>query len=329
MTTYDGLLMRDNLADNGVVPSPGYPYHSPDIISHSQVEKPDAFFKANYDSNPNEAIELGSRTNRIYVRTKNLSTAAKTGWYISVYRSTASLFTNTNLWKTSPLKTAAGHEHISLANLQPNDIGVGGEAFLLSGVDSEYFCLIGIASSTQVPTIPDPFATFNDYVVWVRANQDVCGNNLTTVRNYPDRTLSRLDEYSNPEDEDVITAFKLTAVRLPVGTTFGVECPPLNDKKQRTITSNSKSRILGAGGISPAKFTGNVTTWVTLPSGTTTWPAGGNVSTDLYVGMDLRHASIVYAENLRSIGVDRSEVTALGRRGRLVRVGSTGTHFVI
>jgi hypothetical protein len=151
--------MRDNLADNGVVPSPGYPYNSPDIISHSQVEKPDTFFKANYDSNPNEAIELGSRTNRIYVRTKNLSTAAKTGWYISVYRSTASLFTNTNLWKTSPLKTAAGHEHISLANLQPNDIGVGGEAFLLSGVDSEYFCLIGIASSTQVPTIPDAFAT--------------------------------------------------------------------------------------------------------------------------------------------------------------------------
>ena len=89
MTTYDGLLMRDNLADNGVVPSPGYPYHSPDIISHSQVEKPDTFFKANYDSNPNEAIELGSRTNRIYVRTKNLSTAAKTRWYISVYRSTA------------------------------------------------------------------------------------------------------------------------------------------------------------------------------------------------------------------------------------------------
>ena len=60
MTTYDGLLMRDNLADNGVVPSPGYPYHSPDIIAHSQVEKPDTFLKLTMIQTLMRPLNLGA-----------------------------------------------------------------------------------------------------------------------------------------------------------------------------------------------------------------------------------------------------------------------------
>ena len=60
VATYDGLLMRDNLEDTGVVPSPGYPYHSPDIIAHSQVEKPDTFLKLTMIQTLMRPLKLGA-----------------------------------------------------------------------------------------------------------------------------------------------------------------------------------------------------------------------------------------------------------------------------
>ena len=84
MPVFDGFLMRDALNDDGTVPSPGYPYYSPDLIAHAQVADAKPFFTANYATDPNQPVELGSKVNYFYVRAKNLSAGTLSGYYITV-----------------------------------------------------------------------------------------------------------------------------------------------------------------------------------------------------------------------------------------------------
>ncbi|MBF0175782.1 MAG: hypothetical protein HQL63_02865 [Magnetococcales bacterium] len=65
MPTYDGFLMRDSLSDDGIVPSPGYPYYSPDMIGHAQVADPVSYFTANYATDPNQPLQMGSPATKL------------------------------------------------------------------------------------------------------------------------------------------------------------------------------------------------------------------------------------------------------------------------
>jgi hypothetical protein len=130
---YNQLLMRDTVDDTGVVPSPGYPYHSPDVICHAQVANPQTYFVDNYNLDPNQPVQLGEQVNFIYVPAKNLASTVQANWYIHVYRSTASLFMTPSIWKNAPLNTQSGNSYVTLGSLQPNQVGVGNTNFLLSG----------------------------------------------------------------------------------------------------------------------------------------------------------------------------------------------------
>jgi hypothetical protein len=223
MPLFNGFLMRDSLTDDGVVPSPGYPYYSPDVIAHAAVADPQTFFSANYGADPSQPIELGSRLNPVYVRAKNLSDQPLSGYSISVYRANTTLFLRPTLWRNNPLSTTSGAISVPLpATVQPGAIGVGQDSFVLDAIASNLFCLIGIASPTPTPVFPADFASYSDYIAWVRTNQNVCGRNLNYVRNYPNRAYERVDAFSNPSTTDSVpTLFQVTLSGrpLPAGTT--------------------------------------------------------------------------------------------------------------
>ncbi|WP_262422210.1 hypothetical protein [Brevundimonas denitrificans] len=208
---YNGLLMRDSLQDTGVIPSPGYPYYSPDLICHEQVADPQSFFTGNYDTDPNQPVQLGSQTNFFYVRTKNLSDGPVSGWYIHCYRSSASLFMTPSIWKNNPLYTRSGNPFVQTGSIASGAVGVGQDNFLLDAISSPLFCMIGVASPSSTPSIPDGFTSYGDYVLWVRQNQNVCGRNLTYLQSFPDRQFSRLDALSNPSNEAVPVLAKVEA----------------------------------------------------------------------------------------------------------------------
>ncbi len=326
MATFDGLLMRDTLQDNGVVPSPGYPYHSPDIIVHDQVANPEAYFTNNYSSDPNQPLQAGNPTNFVYVRTKNLSTSTKVGYYIHVYRANSSLFLNTGVWKNNKLTTRTGNDYIQLGSVAPEAIGVGSDRFILNAQQGNY-CVIGIASEQQEPTIPGNFPTYNAYITWVRTNQNVCGRNLSIIRDYPNRSYSRLDTFTNPESSAQLVAFKTKASNnLPVGTSFGVQCAPAGVDKHQVITNNNASRILAVAGMAPANFDGTVTSYATLPSGRT-WPPNSRLTTEAYVGRASQDEVARYATDFAVFGTQPHEL-GLPSNGVLVLLGSTGTEFI-
>lgn len=326
MPVYDGLLMRDSTTDTGVVPSPGYPYYSPDVIAHAQVADPQTFFVSNYSTNPNQPVQLGSHINLIYVRTKNLSTTVKSGWFIHVYRASSSLFMTPSIWLGNKLTTASGNDYVTLGAAQPNQVIVGNDNFILDAITSNLFCLIGVASATQTPSIPASFSSYTAYVDWVRQNQNVCGNNLTLLRSYPNRSYERTDSFSNPESDSVPVLIKVTASGLSGGTTFGLQCAPLKINVSQTV---SQGDTLTGSGMAPPHFSGTVTTFGTLPSGETKWPVGARLDTTVYVGREASdELAAKYAEDTSKLGIDFDEHELFSPEGVLIRVGDVATEFV-
>src|ERR1700722_2679207 len=326
MPQYDGLLMRDTTDDTGVAPSPGYPFHSPDVICHAQVADPQAFFTSNYNSDPNQPAQLGSQFNYIYVRAKNLSSTAKSNWYIHVYRSSSSLFMTPSIWKNNPLSTQSGDTYVTLGTLQPGKVGVGNTNFLLSGLASDLFCLVGVASATQTPSIPASFGSFSDYIGWVPSIQNVCGTNVTMLRDYPNQQWDRLDNLSNPSGDQKLITFEVEAKGpLPANTSYGNRCAPLGIDARTTVGQNTK---LPASGYVPGNFIGNVETWGSLAAGGK-WPAGATLVTKVYVAVSSTDAAAMFAQPWDKFPANFHET--LGRNvetGRLVLPGTTGTSFV-
>ncbi|GAD59285.1 hypothetical protein IWC96_00995 [Brevundimonas sp. BAL450] len=326
MPGYNGLLMRDSLQDTGVIPSPGYPYYSPDLICHEQVADPQSFFTGNYDTDPNQPVQLGSQTNFFYVRTKNLSDGPVSGWYIHCYRSSASLFMTPSIWKNNPLYTRSGNPFVQTGSIASGAVGVGQDNFLLDAISSPLFCMIGVASPSSTPSIPDGFTSYGDYVLWVRQNQNVCGRNLTYLQSFPDRQFSRLDALSNPSNEAVPVLAKVEARGpLPAGTTFGVQCAPAG---LNASGDTSNTTLITGSGMTPAQFDGTVTTWGSLPAGVNTWPPGATLTTTLYYGQDIGHAAHQYGEPWERFSVRPGEIEGMPRDGVLVRLGDTGTVFL-
>jgi hypothetical protein len=326
MPEYDGFLMRDSLDDTGVTPSPGFPYHSPDIIACPQVSDPTSTFTSNYASDPNEPVQLGSRLNPVYVRAKNLSSNPLNGYYISVFRASPSLFMTPSIWRNNPLSTVDGATSLPLqATVPSGGIGVGQGNFVLDAISSNLFCCVGIASPTPQPTIPADFSTYGDYVVWVRTNQNTCGRNITQVQDYPNRIFERLDSFSNPSQTDAVPTLFQVAVNgdLPADSVFGLECAPLNVSTNWNI---SAGKVQTASGITPPNFNGTVTTWAQLPTGAT-WPPNTSIETTVYVGIPSEHRAAAFATPVEELGIRRDRVAGLGN-GVLVRVGNCLTSFV-
>lgn len=323
MVEYNGFLMRTALSDNGSVPAPAYPYHSPDIIGHAQVANPSPYFVQNYSSDPNQPIEKGSAVNYLYTRAKNLSANTLSGYYVSVYRANASLFMRPSIWIHNRLQTHEGESYVQLPSATTGQVVVGQKPFLLNAVASNNFCLIGIASTSQNPTVPSDFATYDDYIHWVRTNQNVCGRNLRYVQSYANRSYEQLDEFSNPENTAVPTLFQTTVTgSLPSGSKFGLTCAPLGLNESWDI---SDGKVRTASSMTPADFNGNVTTWATIPGGT--WPTGVSIQTTVFVGVTSESIAAQYRETEWPQLGGRIPESLDSARPHLVRLGDCSTVF--
>ena len=325
MPVFNGMLLRDALNDDGSVPSPGYAYASPDILCYQQVADPQSFFSGNYTSDPNQPAQYGTALNRIYVRGKNLSSAPLSGWNVFLYRASASLFMTPSIWRQNQVGTFGGGAFVALPPTQPQGIAVGTDCFRLSGLANNLFCLIAVATAGTSPNIPASFASYSDYILWIRQNQNVCGRNLSLTQSFPNRQYERIDGFSNPQSTGVPTLFRVSlAGSLPSGTTFGLTCEPLGVAASWNV---NQGRVQTASGMTPANFSGTVTTWAALPSGSSTWPPGARLDTTVYVGLDSDDPAAEYAAPLEELHISADDVDELVPNGTLVQLGNCTTLF--
>jgi hypothetical protein len=111
---------------------------------------------------------------------------------------------------------------------------------------------------------------------------------------------------------------------LPAGTTFGVVCAPLGIDARWDV---SQGRTQTTSGITPPGFDGSVTSWASLPSGATRWPAGARLDTTVYVGVPNDAPAAVYAAPLDELRLDANAAKDLAPNARLVRLGNCATVF--
>lgn len=86
-TAHSDVLVRDNLADAGTVPSAGAFWNSPDIWvrQHDPVTDGAAALPAGYASNPPHQNAVRGQNNWVYVRLKNTGTIATNNFYVRLY----------------------------------------------------------------------------------------------------------------------------------------------------------------------------------------------------------------------------------------------------
>lgn len=330
MAIINDVLFRDNLGDDGSLPSHGSYSGSPDIIVHTDVGDPDTFFKDNYDAYVTEAVDKKSRINYIYTRVKNVSSNEVKG-RLQVYASSASLFMHPSKWLNNILYTPedeSGNKYsFAEFDAQPGSIAVGGKPLILSGVDNTNFCLVGIACDEKGPELTTDFKSYSDFVTWIHKNRGVCLRNMSAIN------ISTLKDYEasysleNPfSSEPPAASLYVYVSDVVVGTVYGVECKALGIENTEWM-AEKPSEKQGLVITLPANFNGAVKVYAKLPSGTSVWPVNARVRIETWIGVTAQETAFCYGKAVHEIhdNCDDLRLTGLANSGgRLVKIGECG-----
>lgn len=325
----NSFLFRESLRDIGETPTSDSIYWSPDIICHSQVANPNAFFTGNYDKDVNEDVKLGTAFNFLYARVKNISASnTLTVGYVSVYRTDSSLFMQPSLWRDNPLVTAKGKNRIELQSSTPGEIVTGNDVFLLSGLKNRNFCMMGIVSDSPTPTLPESdFRSYDDFIYWFRSNQAVCARNLSRCPS-TERHYEELYFVQNPENTEKELFVRVAApINVPEGTTYGIHCAPLGVQKEQKTKSGEQNVFVEIVSL-PPKFEGHLVSYGSLPSGYSEWPTLEKVEVSIFVQMEPHHKSFRFGAPAEYFGVRRPATRGIVPFHKLVQLGCCSIVFV-
>jgi hypothetical protein len=184
MATYNGIFMRSTLGQSNVVPKPGALSSSPDIIPYgiAPVSDPQAFFRANFDSDPGKPLE-GKKTNYIYLRGRNYSDKKIDDSGVNAPRlfwSKASLLTYPDKW-TEIIKGPESKPFSLTADAA--SIGVINQPYIWApdNIDNDHYCMIAqIPSPGYDNKIPDTLQ-IGDFAGWVANNGGIAWRNVVVL----------------------------------------------------------------------------------------------------------------------------------------------------
>lgn len=325
------MLFRDSLDDIGDANHHGSYCASPDMIVHSLVADPQSSFGTNYNSDPNERVDRGSRTNAIYTRVKSLQDSEETmTGYIRLYRAQMSLFMNTDQWKNNGLRTPKGKEYVTVTTAKNGEIAVGDDILVVDGT-KPYFCMVGIVNDSDQETLPENFSSYNDFVMWVRRERCVA------VRNFSLENSGRAPEYetlyhiSNPENRGRLGSILVEASGLPKGTIIGLENKDLGIGKSVAFNPDveGKKQVTDSAYLE-AGFDGYVKIYAYLPQGLV-WPAGAAIVTTFWVSAEEKEKMMQFARPVNRVLMDGSSLEKIGtgiNGGKLVKVGYCKTLYI-
>lgn len=328
MATLKNVLFRDNISDTGSIPSHGSYCGSPDVIVHEDIGNPSQYFVDNYDKYPNKPVDLNKRINYIYTRVKNL-TGQKVDGHLSVYASRCNLFLRPSCWKKNILYTPydewGNHFSYTKFSAEGNSIAAGERPLILSGVDNTNFCLVGIASDNEGPTIPSDFETYDEFICWIHEEPGVC------LRNMLVEYSAELTDYENSylleigSEQPPVALINVIAKGFPKETLYGVECHELRISQEKRTKNKDLDRFAIAIDL-PAGFSAAVRVYAKLPAGEKC-PVGATVRVEAWPGTYKYMRSYRYGLSVASLvascdhaGMERFRLAG----GRLVKMGECG-----
>lgn len=250
-TSYNGMLLRANLADSGAIPRAG-PYVScPDIIPYQQnvVQDPQATFGSatgsatSYDRDPGMPISIGN-VNYIHLRGKNLGTTAiVANSYLWFAPSQLILWPGVWLndqYQIRPDQSLSGApggatEQFITLSAAPGAIAVTPAPFAWANPSSPpsgtNYGLVAITGTAEQVAAMRAAAlnikSLEDFAAWIANNGGVGWRNLaTTSANTPDFSTA-VDFHSGSSVAQLM--FQLVAANIPAGAEIALSAGTPND----------------------------------------------------------------------------------------------------
>lgn len=305
MSQYDDVLLRDNLSDTGVIPTPGALSHSPDIIPYGLEPEndPQKFFSGNYGSDVGKDLVANAR-NYFYVRGKNLGQKSTSGSFY-LYYSKASLLLYPNQWQNNALKTSTGESSVPF-NVNSNKIAVATDPFtwvpqIISG---DHYCMVGRVVTPDHPNEIPPTGDIQDFAGWVANNGGICWRNVAVVDTGSPTWTQNVDYDQGVAGDKV--QFIITCTNVPVGAkvSFSAGTPgptPLIDL-QPTAVTNSTSFVVGVECDVPANYKTNIS-YSYWANGAP--PKGFSIKMSAQVVVPPGHANYAFARTLEEVGIPK------------------------
>ena len=229
MTQYDGILLRQNLQDQGIMPRTGGWTASPDIImaGTQPTQDPQAVFStsASYGTDPTQPV-VQNANNYIYLRGKNLNATAQTGT-AHVFYARQSLFLYPQQWLNNPLLTSRKSDTSDMGSIAPNTIGVTTDPFVWIPSDvSEHNCLVGFISTPEYPfesqKPPNAVTSLDDLAAWIGKTGGTGWHNVQFISNGAP-TFTNWTTYPASDTEATIQ-FAITCISCPIGSQVSFSC---------------------------------------------------------------------------------------------------------
>ena len=295
MSNYSDILVRDNFGDTGVTPSVGVPYQSPDIIPVQNGQLTWAQVTSTYANGPDLGKPIvQSGLNNIYVRAKNLQPTGTESGTAALSYAKASLLLLPNQWQS--ILTGTGGGSVTLLNssnsptLNPNDIALGNEAFVLTGLPptNDHYCLVAIVTTPKtVVNVPSSFASNAAFASWVQNTPAVGWRNISIVPNTAVQIV-RAYQFGSTSPTSAYFHFRImspSGANFPINTPVNVQCTdvraPINWSGTLPPPDGQGNQITGFDASMPANFTASLTATLTSPNGAP-FPAGAQLAISYY-----------------------------------------------
>ncbi|MEA2940230.1 MAG: hypothetical protein QOD09_759 [Bradyrhizobium sp.] len=229
MAQYDGVLLRQNLQDQGLLPRTGGWTASPDLIAGgtSPIQNPLATLQASWASDVTQPVVINA-TNYFYLRGQNLGTAAVAAEG-RIFYAPQSLFLYPQQWLQNAMLTASGATVSKMGSIAPNAKGVTTDPMIWKparGTDTEHHCLIGFISTPAYPfesqKPPNAVTSLDDLAAWIGKNGGTGWHNVQfTTAGSP--TFTNYTTYP-ASDTPAKIQFAITCIDCPIGSQVAFSC---------------------------------------------------------------------------------------------------------
>lgn len=283
MPNWTDLFVRDSFQDTGSVPSPGYPYYSPDLICTGQTQYAQSALGTTFGVNPTDApynadlnqVVTASQPNFFYGRALNKGPATSAPARFYAYAVTPSLTMIPNTWIQNnlsvPLPDGSLQGYADLPAAGPNQIAVTQVPLVWNTpANTTHYCAVGICSTAANPwdpTNPPTLNSWSDFAQWVRNHQTWCWRNLQLIDNPNAPELTSTAAFNNPYTDPVSLQIIVKVQNAPPGTTVSLTCTALPGFTTNPVTGSGTFYVYGDCASIPVNFTGLVVTAAQGPPG--------------------------------------------------------------
>ena len=239
MSTYQGILIRNNLDDKGAIPRTGAWVGCPDIIPWGNVHENDAQTKfgtpsgtaTSYDKDPGTVITTNN-VNYIYLRGKNLNPTDCTGIaYLFYAPSNICLWPDQWTQKGYQIPGVDGEPAVSLP-ARANQIGVTPNPFVWENPPTpppgQHFCLVTMVgtSNDAIKAIYNAALQVYDMAslgAWIYNNGGAGWRNVQTTDTGA-ADFSTATSWTNKGPEGTVS-FRIVCENVPAGSEVAFDAP--------------------------------------------------------------------------------------------------------